>query len=481
MKPSGSCWPHTWPEEIELMLIRLAVAVLCLCPAVAAAKDLHVAPHGDDAVSYADNSPTRPWRSIGRAAWGSTDRTAPNAREAARAGDVVRIHPGTYSTIGNLTGGGGGRFDVAYNPINAGTSAAPIRFQCEKDACVLTYSSGAGPMIGSNRRDHIQWSGFTISEASAPTRSDTGPVTFFGVNGGAIEHSVLTGNPAWSARGGDNYTGVRLEDASGVRIAHNVIKDYGGQLGDRNHAGIETYRSFPVVIENNLIENCASGIYMKAVNPAAIAVDRVDIRFNRFVNNRWGVNVLRMPMTEQRPMVIAQNVFERNREAGMWVTVFDNGPTDATWIRVVNNTFVNNAAAMFNYNHQTWKPASGHLYVNNVVVGGKVAIRMDTRNVAENSTRDRQSYDRNVYFNTEAFGSMGGSSRSLNAWQDMGQDPNSKRLDPQFMGPSDYRLKPGSPALTIGKAVHGVGGADGTTIPAGAYITGQEQIGPRER
>ena len=463
------------------MTFRIAVAVFCLLPCAAAAKDLHVAPNGDDSVSYADNSASRPWRTIGRAAWGSADKGAPNPREAARAGDVVRIQAGTYVTVGNLTGGGGGRFDVAYNPVNAGKAGAPISFRCEGGACVLTYSSGAGPMIGSNRRDHIEWSGFTISESSAPTRSDTGPVTFFGVTGGAIEHSVLTGNPAWSARGGDNYTGVRLEDASGVRIAHNTIKDYGGQLGDRNHAGIETYRSYPVVIENNLIENCASGIYMKAVNPGTLVVDRVDIRFNRFVNNRWGVNVLRMPMTEERPMIIAQNVFERNREAGMWVTVFDNGASDATWIRVVNNTFVNNEAAMFNYNHQTWKPGSRHLYVNNIVVGGRVSLRMDTRDVAVNSTRDRQEYDRNVYFNSQEFGTMGGSSRSLNAWQGMEQDRNSRRVDPLFVGPADYRLQPNSPARTIGRAVHGIGGPDGTTIPAGAYITGQERIGPQPR
>src|SRR5687768_1637654 len=293
-------------------MTRLFVlAMCCLLPCAAAAKNLHVAPNGDDSVSYADNSATRPWRTIGRAAWGSVTRGAPNAGEAARAGDVVHVHAGTYVTIGNLTGGGGGRWDVAYNPVNEGRAGAPIRFQCEAGACVLTYSSGAGPMVGSYQRDYIEWSGFTISETTAPTRSDTGPVTFHDAIGGSIENSVLTGNPAASARGGDNYTGVRLEDASGVRIAHNVIRDYGGQTGDRNHAGIETYRSYPVTIENNLIENCASGIYMKAVNTHTLAVDRVDIRLNRFVNNRWGINVLRMPMTEQKPMVIAQNVFER--------------------------------------------------------------------------------------------------------------------------------------------------------------------------
>lgn len=458
---------------------RLMIALLLVaCGRGLGAKELFVSPSGDDTVSYAENSASRPWRTIGRAAWGSVEKASPNDREAARAGDVVRIAAGTYATVGNLTGGGRGRFDVAYNPVNQGTEAAPIRFRCDGNGCLLSYTTGAGPMIGSNGRNHIEWSGFTISEATAPTRSDTGPVTFFNVTGGALERSTLTGNPNWRDRGGDNYTGVRLEDASGVRIARNIIRDYGGQLGDRNHAGIETYRSYPVTIEQNLIERCASGIYMKATDPKTLVVNHVRIRFNRFVDNRWGVNVLRMPMTEETPMVIAQNVFERNREAGVWVNAFDNGPSDPRWIRIVNNTFVENAAGMFTYNDQVWPANSSHLYVNNIVVGGAVLVRIDTPNVSSNVTKDRQFFDRNVYFGGRDFGDLGGTTRSLGWWQGLGQDRNSQRVNPQFIGPSDFRLAANSPARVVGRAVHGIGGADGTVIPAGAFITGSEQIGP---
>jgi hypothetical protein len=444
----------------------------------AEAKDLYVSPTGDDAVTYAANSATRPWRTIGRAAWGSSNRSSPNEAEAARAGDVVHIAAGTYTTVGNLSGGGGGRWDVAYNPANHGTATAPIRFQCEDGPCVLTYSSGAGPMIGANIRNHIQWSGFTISEATAPSRSDTGPVIFMMADGGLIENSILVGNPNWPARGGDNYTGIRLEDTANIRIAHNTIRDFGGQLGDRNHAGIETYRSYPVIIEHNLIEHCSTGIYMKAVHTSTLAVDRVDIRLNRFVNNRWGVNAHRMPMTETKPMLIYQNVFERNREAGVWLTAFDNGATDPKWIRVFNNTFVDNVAALFNYNDHIWQPNSGHLYVNNIIVGGEASIRMDTTDVRSNATRDRQTYDRNLYFGAAAFGNMGESAQSFRSWQRLGQDANSLTADPRFVGRGDYRLAADSPARTMGRAVYGIGGADDAVIPAGAYITGDEQIGP---
>jgi hypothetical protein len=53
---------------------------------------------GNDAVSYLQNSEATPWRTIGRAAWGSANRSTPNQAEAARAGDTVLIASGTYSS-----------------------------------------------------------------------------------------------------------------------------------------------------------------------------------------------------------------------------------------------------------------------------------------------------------------------------------------------------------------------------------------------
>ena len=52
--------------------------------------------------------------------------------------------------------------------------------------------------------------------------------------------------------------------------------------------------------------------------------------------------------------------------------------------------------------------------------------------------------------------------------------------DPMFVDTAggNYHLRPGSPALTMGRSRYGVGGPDGTVIPAGAYITGNEIIGP---
>lgn len=458
--------------------IVLLAAAWLLPVGDAVAKNLYVdRDRGNDSVSYADNGPSRPWKTIERSTAGNTDRQRPNPDQAAQAGDVVLIAAGTYTTVGNLTGGGGGRFDVAYNPINSGAKGRPIRFQAV-GSVTLTYSSGAGPMIGSNSRNYVEWSGFTISEATAPTRPDTGPVTFFNVTGGGLEHSTLVGNPNWMSRNGDNYTGVRLEDTRDVRIAHNRIRDYGGQTGDRNHAGIETYRSAPLIIENNEIVNCGSGIYLKGVSAEGGGIDSVTVRFNVFRDSRWAINVLQQPMSEARPLLIHQNLFFNQRESALWLNMFDNGRWDAKWMRFVNNTLVGNLAGVASFNNATW-PANSHFLIrNNIIVGGGHAIRQDTTDAKINNTKDRQDFDWNVYFGTKGFGELGQQTRTFNWWRDLGQDANSRVVDPQFVAPTDYRLQPNSPARTMGRAAHGIGGADGAIIPAGAYITGQEQIGP---
>src|SRR3972149_2223784 len=75
---------------------------------------------GNDAVTYANNSASTPWRTIGRAAWGSTTRSSPNSNEAAKAGDTVFIAAGTYTSELNA-GTSHTRYIVLYNPENSGT------------------------------------------------------------------------------------------------------------------------------------------------------------------------------------------------------------------------------------------------------------------------------------------------------------------------------------------------------------------------
>ena len=68
----------------------LSAVFFLLFPFCAEAKTLYVAQTtGNDSVTYAENSSARPWATLGRAAWGSTNRSSPNASQAAQAGDTV--------------------------------------------------------------------------------------------------------------------------------------------------------------------------------------------------------------------------------------------------------------------------------------------------------------------------------------------------------------------------------------------------------
>src|SRR5262245_57259652 len=122
---------------MENVLLKCAFgAILVAAASGVSAKDLYVnGTTGNDSTSYAANSAASPWRTIGRAAWGSTSRTAPVTAEAARAGDTVNVAAGTYVTTGT-----GERYGIAYNPVNSGTSTSPIVFAAT-GVVTLTYSS----------------------------------------------------------------------------------------------------------------------------------------------------------------------------------------------------------------------------------------------------------------------------------------------------------------------------------------------------
>ena len=123
----------------------LAVALSLGCCLSAQAKTLYVATNGNDGVTYAANSSSNPWKTIGRAAWGSTSYASPNTSQAAQAGDTVLISAGIYWENGSSPGS---RFTVSLNPANSGTSASPIIFRGVGLVYVRMNSGYRGAMIG---------------------------------------------------------------------------------------------------------------------------------------------------------------------------------------------------------------------------------------------------------------------------------------------------------------------------------------------
>ena len=81
---------HFIIEEFFMFRISTLFGVaMFLAVSTAQAKDLYVnGTSGNDGVSYATNSASTPWRSLGRAVWGNASISSPSSSEAARAGDT---------------------------------------------------------------------------------------------------------------------------------------------------------------------------------------------------------------------------------------------------------------------------------------------------------------------------------------------------------------------------------------------------------
>jgi hypothetical protein len=458
----------------------LAAVVLAVASANVDAKTLYVdANTGNDAQTYAANGASAPWRSLGRAVWGSTNRSAPNGGEAARGGDVVIVRAGTYTSPGTDI-----RDDPSYNPANSGTASQPIVFQAE-GTVVLRLSSSRGPVIGALNRNYITWRGFTINEAQAPSRPDTGPVVLAGTTGSVIEDCIIDGNgdPGY----GDNHTGIRLQYTSRITLRNNRISNFlTSGVNGVNGAGIQVYFSGDVVFENNEVYNSGSGIFLKA--PADDGqgtqwVDQFTIRYNRLVGNRFGIVVHRSPNTAARPTRIYQNIIT-DSTIGIRIWPFDaaTGPMN---VKIVNNTLNNNGESL-NVNGDL-NTNAGHIFWNNIVTNsGTYAINFG--GAASNLTASRLNLEHNAYWTFGRFAILYSTDfSSLSAWKSAtGQElagSGSVNVNPLYANAAggDFRLQAGSPVRSGGVDILDLNGNGNTSenIALGAYVVGNEVIGRR--
>lgn len=462
---------RAWVTILSLGLLLL------LAPAARTPRVLYVdASAGDDARTYAENSPTRPWATIGRAAWGSTRREVPNPDEAAQQGDTVLVRAGTYETAGT-----GDRWAVAYNPANSGTENAPIVFQGE-GLVVLTLNSGRGPLIGSNRRDHVTWRNFTIHEENAPRTPDTGSVVVWGATGVVLERLVLDGNG--SPGDGDNHPGIRLEYAVNTVVRDSRISNYHINANPGNGVGIQVYFSGPLLFEHNEIFNCGAGIALKA--PFDKHVDAITVRHNLIYDVQDGIIVHRSPARPDAPSRIYQNVIRDTIQAGVRLLGFDQ-PTGPRNAKIVNNTFFRVGYALA-INGGPLVDDAGHVFWNNVIsTTHHAAVYTEIATAPNITPKSRFSSEHNVFHDVGVFANVQDSGRlSLADWRRvLGHDelpPLTTTADPRFVDASDgdFRLQAHSPARVLGVDVLDLNDDGSVTdlIPAGAFITGDETVGP---
>lgn len=446
----------------------LAAAVMALgLTTPALGKTLYVdAATGDDSRSYATNGPSAPWRTLGRAAWGSPNRTSPNTNEAARAGDTVVVRAGTYTTTGT-----GDRFNPAFNPINSGSQGAPIVFQAESGV-ILTFSSGVGPVIGAANRNYITWKGFVVNESLAPSTSDTGPVTLSGTRGSSIEDCTIVGRGLIGRE--DNYPGIRIEWASDLLIRNNRISNF---LPGLNSPAIQLYRAGRVIFEHNELFNVGNGIAIKGTAEPEWN-DWFEIRYNLMHDiNTAGVWVHRAAAP---PYIrIYQNVI-RNSGSGVMIHNFGDW-TDPQNVKIINNTLHNNESN-FLVQWNSVAASAGHLIQNNIITSGRATALNFSDMTDDNVIPQRFLFLRNLYYGNANL--TGGIPRyTLAQWQSQkGQDIGSQNNNPMYVNPGalDFRLQESSPARNAGIDYLDLNGngSSNDSITIGAYITGSEVIGP---
>ena len=453
---------------------------LLLLPMAADAKNLYVnAATGNDATTYANNGPSNPWRTIGRAAWGSTNREARVGTEAARAGDIVLVAAGTYTTPGT-----GDRSVPALYTHNEGSAGNPIIFRAE--GTVRLTLSGTGPTIGSFDRDYIVWDGFTIDEAQARSVSDTGPVVAWFCTGCQFLNLTIIGNGDDFGRG-DNHAGIRLEQSDDILIRGNRIRNVYSATNRNNGAGIMTYSSHRLTIEHNEISECGAGVFLKG-GPYRAPSGSL-IRYN-YIHNVGTGNYSQGTAdgaaialhagatgTAAAPILVYQNILTNGAQAGVRIWGFDgvNPQNNPMHIKVVNNTIDGMPIGV--YVDARPVPNATHLVANNVVTRATEVFAYNTQG-HDPGDKTRVEFTRNLGTGQTWAIVPVENRRNLADWRSTtNQDLGSVQTDPLYVSGSDYHLTGGSPARSVGRAVFGIGGADGAVVPAGAYITGNESIG----
>ena len=459
--------------------------------AASAQQTLYVnASTGNDGVTKASNSAGSPWRTIGRAAWGSTDRNAPNASQAAAAGDNVLISGGTYTTSVAVNN----RWQVVYNPVNNGSGSAYITFTCV-GTCVLGAPNANGPIIGSEERINVKWfadvglghswsitaygsQGGTAGATHVNTTPDTGPVVCHGGSGCWVEGATIDGYQQIDYD--DNWNGVRVENCTACVIRNNSIRNFRNLSNGPNGSAITMYGAPNSVVENNYATNVSIGLYFKDTG-SSLPQHNIRVRYNKFD----GVDqCFRWSVTAEDRNYVYQNVCA-NSGFGVFTT---GGGLSNDWI--FNNTFYNipNAAVY------PTSFGSGGRFWNNIVVNTGRVVLVEGGTMPSTAVID---FQHNVYSGYQQFYTGQDGNRTLSGFRSAypGQEavaPLSYDGNPLFVNAAagDFRLCTGagnpspscsgaSPVLSVAVDIFDLDG-DGNTsevLRPGAFVSGSEIMG----
>lgn len=442
------------------MKFRSAFSVVCfsLIAAAANAKTLYVdGANGNDATTYAANSASAPWRTLGRAVWGNASRTSSNTSEAARAGDIVMVSGGPFTAPSTNE-----RYLPAFNPVNSGTASAPIEIRAV-GRVELRTTGGNGPAMGSYMRDHIRWIGhFFIDEANSTVRADTGTTVIWDNTGAVIDGCEIVARPVTYV---DNHNGIRFENARQATVRNCRITGVVGQGGalHHNNAGMMLYYSNGVTIENNEINNAGSGVY-----PKGGWNQNITIRYNRINNTRKAIRITYSERASGENYVY-QNVLSNGQgEETLGIEIAEDSHN---WT-VTNNTIYNIDNGIY------LSPLVG----SDLVLGGNIISNTSTAYNAWEVPLAIPAPGRNLYFSPGQWATNGRTFSTLSTWLAAAPgDAGSIVSNPAFTNAAggDFTIAQASPARNLSVDVLDLDrdGSRTDTVAAGAYVTGTEVIG----
>lgn len=426
------------------------------------AKELYVDhTKGDDSVSHAENSATKPWRSLGRALWGSTDLKNPNPREAASAGDTVIVAAGTYNTNAVTNG----RHAPLYNPVNSGREGAPITIRADGEVKLIsTDSPGSQPIIGTLQRSYIIWDGFTIDERQVPTRRDTGPVVVWDSRHITLQNLHVIAEPKnW----GDNHTGIRIEECDHITVRNNRVHG----LYESHGGAILTYRTSNLLVEHNDISDAGSAIFIKGRNNGPVT-----IRYNRVDNTIYGIMLGQIGYAGEMSYVY-QNIVTNSEHGGIIFIGYDRqSPAHVT----VANNVVDVASRDSDGGGILLRPEyAGYknlIFRNNIVTRSAAGVTI----WSEEADKLDVDFAHNNYYNNDRDAWIGYRDYLINRWKSVYKQDTKGTLtvSPRYESGS-FRLSANSPLREAGIDILDLDGdGDRTdTIPMGVYVTGDETIG----
>lgn len=474
---------------------------------------------------------------VNRALWGNTNRAgAPTTSEAASAGDTVYVvNTGTYYPVAFAAGDeeeGPGLI-----PCNSGTSgnritieASGVTFGSEwvelrpvaphsgngvfgARAPYGTDANGSTP--GGITTGYITWKGFLVDE-NQQALSDDWPYYCHGVRNVTVEYCKIIGDKIaapgtaphadvpQSDHRGDNHNAYRFQatlDCT-VRNCHAegfYNNSHTSGINPINGNAMEAYYTSGLTFEHNYVTDCYGGAFWKAPNATNDGLDwglaAHYCRFNTFNDLYFAIEVHRLAdVSEAHGWYGYQNLFTGRMDAAFsiraWPTSGEEGPVE---VKFFNNTiYLTTANSQALSGIEAFTPSQNYLFANNIFVFDEAGIEYMNAEIPNNSAtfdNTRVKSDRNCFnFPTASSGNFlvsDGGNLSYANWKALPSgtnlmDPNSIITAPVFVDAAggNFRLASNGQAhLTLGRSLYDVGGATGTTIPIGCYITGTEQIG----